>query len=249
MNRKLINTHTLSPDAIQHELFIRYGDGFKKSKIHVQHRVLTFKAHQILMGDSEGFPLRTFTQAESCHESHEVQNRYEQLCIEVCRNSMKKLGLQVYFTELLFLYARAYHLNALNTDDSSDALLAGITELLWTHYAQRMVIPSTVDSDSSEGFEAVEPSPELLNESHEQQTLDEQHDASEKVEVVKPPSGPEHPTRTSETVQVSFVNEKARPCFRCGRTGHQKADCNDRRVRPKRVRKARGGPPHKGCHL
>lgn len=101
------------------------------------------------MGDLEEFPLCYFTKAEISQKIQNGQNRYESLFNAICRSAMKGFDLRDYFTELIFLYARAYHLKCQQTDDANEALFSGLLKLSHTHYGQQIAIQSTDDTGSS----------------------------------------------------------------------------------------------------
>lgn len=246
MSHRLINIDTLSNDTINHEIFIRYGASFNREKMDTKKRILKFKAVQILGGNLEGFPLRAFDEREMDIEKRDIQDRYEQLCLGLSRAEIKERSIAPYFTELIFLFGRAYHLNFLETDDATDSLLKCFHELLDTHYNQPITISET-EVDSTDDEEEVKASQHTPATSAKHPS----RDSSPSGKAVKPPGNIEVEIQ-NETLEISIVNVEAtlrRPCFRCQEYGHWKENCTNKRVRGKRVRSPEGGLFRKGSHL
>lgn len=226
MNRQLTDIETLTADEVEHEIFIRYGTSYRRETLAVKKRVLKFKAVQILRGDPEGFPLQVFEDSQLVAEQRSVQDAFDLLCITLCKVRAEKGTIAPFFTVLVFLFARVYHLTLGNADPTMKALLRGVEEALQTHYGQTITIREEVDSDTSS--DAVVPSKAVKS------LVDKQ------VQVL------------DDKIQVQVLNLEAalrRPRFKCKEVGHLKENCPNKRVRNKRVRSAEGGLPRKGRHL
>lgn len=228
-NLQFIDINTLTDEHIEKELFVRYEDGFKHASVGIKHRVLRFKATQILLGDPEGLPFRKFDPEEAKNEKHELQTFHEDIQIKVCRATAKKEAIRGLFTPLVFLFGRTYYLNAIQPDEDLTVILRGINELLESQFGEVIKMKEAESEEEATEVERWAPSQDIQIE-------------AEEVERWAPPHNDIQITIEVEQPQP----QRERTCFRCGTTGHYKANCNQRRIRRPRVRGRRGGPTPQG---